>query len=276
MPGIEHGTVCIFGAGGPVGAVIAGLLRQHYRLRLTDIIGVSEAIARGGDPLWPAWEEAPEPPHEWRMVDVTDYRQVFQALEGCDAAVNLVVNRSEPEPAFSLNVGGAFNIMKAAAERGLKRVVHTGVQARTQGYEGDLRYEFEVPADAPCRPGTPLYNHSKSLGYQVVNAFAEHRGLDVVTLLLSRLRPADRYDGRDDDVVQGFSVSWRDLARAYLCALRAPEMPHPNEMFNICAPLPMDKFRCEKARELLGWEAEDRFEDFYTRGARAEDLWGGV
>ncbi len=276
MPPIEEGTVCVLGAGGPVGAVIAPVLGKHYTLRLTDIVGVSEAIERGGDPVWPAWKEAPEPPHEWRIVDVTDYEQVHDALDGCDAAVNLVVNRSEPALAFSLNVGGAFNIMKAAVARGLKRVVHTGVQGRTQGYEGDCRYEFGIPEDTPYRPGTGLYSHSKYMGYHVVNAFAEHRELDVLTLLLSRLRPAERYDGRDDDVVQCFSVSWPDLARAYLCALRAPQMPHPNEMFNICAPLPMDKFRCEKAEKLLGWQAQDHFERFYSRGARAEELWGGL
>ena len=47
--------------------------------------------------------------------------------------------------------------------------------------------------------------------------------------------------------------------------LRAPEMPSPYEDFFICARLPHDKYRPDKAKRLLGWEAKDRFEALYTR-----------
>jgi nucleoside-diphosphate-sugar epimerase len=264
MPGLESGKVCVFGAGGPVGAVAARLLAEHYTLRLTDIADVGQVLDRDSSPAWPHWETAPRQPHEWSVCDVTDCGQVARAIEGCDAAVNLAVNRSVPELAFGINVGGAYNIMKAAADAGLSRVVHTGVDSRTLGYEGDYRYEYDIPDDAPRRPGTDLYCLSKHVGMEVVDAFARE-GLDVISLFLSRLRPADEYDGRDDDVVQAFSVSWRDLARAYLCALRAPEMPHPNEKFFVCADMPMGKRSPEKARRLLGWDPQDDFERFYTR-----------
>ena len=36
MPGIGKGTVCIFGAGGPMGAVTAPVLAEYYTLRLAD------------------------------------------------------------------------------------------------------------------------------------------------------------------------------------------------------------------------------------------------
>ncbi|MFW6189242.1 MAG: NAD-dependent epimerase/dehydratase family protein [Planctomycetota bacterium] len=268
MPGISEGKVAIFGAGGPVGAVVAPVLREDYTLRLTDVVGIEEVLQREASPVWPQWREAPEPPHCWEPCDVTDYEQVARAVEGCDAAVNLTVNRNDPPKAFGINVVGAYNVVKAAAEAGLRRVVHTGVISRTLGYEGDYRYEFDIPDDAPLRAGTDLYPHTKYLGVNVVDAFAERTGLDVVTLFLSRLRPADRYDGRDDDVVQSFSVAWDDLARAYRCALAAPEMPHPNERFFICAPLPIGKYSSDKAERLLGWTPRHRFERFWRQPYR--------
>ncbi len=267
MPAVEQGTVCVFGAGGPVGAVLAPILAPHYTLRLTDVAPVDEVLQREGSPIWPKWHEPPEPPHEWRTVDVTDYDQVRHALEGCDATVSLAVNRSDPHKAFGINVVGAYNIMKAAVAAGVGRVVHTGVESRALEYEGDYRYEFDVPDDAPIRPGTMLYPHTKHVALQVVDAFAERAGLDVITLVLSRLRPADRYDGRDDDVLQSYSVAWDDLGPAYLCALRAPEMPHPNERICICADLPVGKYSPAKAERLLGWKPRHAFERFHTRNA---------
>ncbi len=269
MAGVDEGMICILGAGGPVGAVLYPVLAEHYRLRLTDIRPAADVVAgTKRRSVWPEWQCAPVPPHEWRTCDVTDYEQVLAVMSGCDAAVNLAVNRTDPGLAFPINVAGAYNIMKAAARTGLRRIVHTAVECRTLGYEGDYRYEFDIPDDAPRRPGTELYPHSKHLGMEVVQAFAEQRGLDVISLFLSRLRPAAQFDGRDDDVVQSFSVSWRDLAQAYLCALRAPEMPHPNEKFFICADLPIGKYSPAKAERLLRWTPRDRFERFLTRPYR--------
>jgi hypothetical protein len=265
MPSVDEGTVCILGAGGPVGAAIYPVLRQRYTLRLADIVPVEEIVARPDSPPWPKWRSAPEPPHEWRLCDVTEYRQVQEALQGCDAAINLTVNRTDPTPAFRINVVGAYNVMKAAAEHKLRRVIHTGPWSRVNGYEGDYRYEFRIPDDAPYRAGTMLYPHTKGISLEVVNAFAEQAGLDVMTFWLSRLRPARRYDGRDNDVMISFSVAWEDLGDAFLCGLRAPELPRPNEVFFICSRLPMGKYAPDKAERLLGWTPKHNFEQFYDR-----------
>jgi nucleoside-diphosphate-sugar epimerase len=256
--------VCVFGAGGPVGRKVYETLKDHYRLRLTDIAGIEDVVARGGRGPWPTWTEGPESPHEWARVDVTKYGEVEAALAGCDAAINLTVNRSEPALAFAINVGGAYNILKAAAAQGLKRVIHTGPNTRTGGYEGDYRYEYRIPDGVSMRPGTGLYGHTKHLSVEMATAMAEAEGLDVMTLLVSRLRPSDAYDHRDGDVVQCFSIAFEELGDPFLCALKAPECPHANEVFNICAALSMDKWRTDKSERLLGWKAKERFERFYT------------
>src|SRR5512147_981023 len=136
MPAIPRGaTVCVFGAGGAVGAVVYAALKDRYRLRLTDVRPVDAVIARGHNPLNPGWDGPPARPHEWRVVDVTRYEEVAAALQGCDAAVNLTVNRTVAPLAFRINAGGAFAVCKAAVAAGVARVIHTGPITRVHRYE---------------------------------------------------------------------------------------------------------------------------------------------
>ena len=44
MPSVTSGTVCVFGAGGPVGAVAAEALAPHYNLRLADSLTIDEIL----------------------------------------------------------------------------------------------------------------------------------------------------------------------------------------------------------------------------------------
>ncbi len=265
MSGIQKGTVLILGAGGPVGAAIYKELSQHYKLRLTDIVSIEELIAKPKDPLWPKWEAAPEQPHEWRQVDITNYQQIENAMQGCDAVINLTVNRSNPQKAFAINVAGVYNIMQAATRCRPSRIINSGPVTRVEGFEGDNRYEYKINADTPLRPGTHLYAHTKHLGIKIIDAFAEHAHLDCMTFLVSRLRPHDKFDNRDENVPISFSTAWEDLGPAFLAGLQAPDMPHSHEIFYICADLPFEKYCAEKARRLLGWKAEHTFEKFYCR-----------
>jgi len=270
MPGIGKGTVCIFGAGGPMGAVTAPVLGEYYTLRLVDAASSAEVLARpssDGPPYgWPRWNEPPELPHEWRQADIADYAQVEHAMEGCDAVINLSVHRERPELAFRVNAIGVYHIMKAAVKLRPQRIIHTGVIVVTgYGHDGDFRYDFRIPDDVPLRPGSNLYPLSKQLGLEFATVFAEHQGLDVLTFLFHRLRPHDRPDGRDDGVVIPYSTAWDDLGGAFLCGLRAPALPRPNEVFFICGRIPTGKFAPDKAERLLGWKPQHNFERFYQR-----------
>ncbi|HLZ08562.1 MAG TPA: NAD-dependent epimerase/dehydratase family protein [Chloroflexota bacterium] len=62
-----------------------------------------------------------------------------------------------------------------------------------------------------------------------------------------------------------FSVSWEDAADAMRLALRAPEFPHPFEVFHILGDLPHDKYSNEKAKRLLHWQPRDALESHWTR-----------
>ncbi|MBM3458758.1 MAG: hypothetical protein FJX77_09535, partial [Armatimonadetes bacterium] len=92
MPPVLSGKVIIYGAGGPVGVMATRALQPHYSLCLTDVRPLSE-IAAEGKPQSPGapMPEVLPPPHEARVVDVTEYEQVLESARGAAALVNCTV-----------------------------------------------------------------------------------------------------------------------------------------------------------------------------------------
>lgn len=269
MPSVMTGKVCIFGAGGPVGAAAAKALKDHYELRLTDLRPISE-IAREGKPQSPG---APLPevlgaPHECRTVDVTDYAQVLEAARGMDALINATVVRTHPVQAFRVNTVGAYNVAKAAVACGVRRVIHTGPLYKTVNHEADYWHDFDIPDDAPVRSGTGLYAITKHLAEHVTRTFAERAGLEVIAFRFSSFRPGDGGAAADGSGVGNFTISWEDTGEAFLYGLRGGDTPRPYEPFFICAPAPHGKYSPTKAERLLGWRAKDTFERLYRRAKR--------
>ena len=263
MAGVESGKICVFGAGGPVGAAAANSLRRHYTLRLTDLRAIEDIVdPQSKNAPMPA---APEPPHEWRQLDITDYEQVVDAARGMDALINVSVLRDELVPAFRVNMVGAFNVMKAAVECGIRRVIHTGPRHVTLIHEADYWQDFDVPDEAPLHPGSDLYAITKYLGGHIVRVFAERHDLEVVTFLYCHFCPGDGGDAEDGSGIFPHSVSWEDTGEAFLNGLRAPALPNPYEVFDICARLPHGKFSSDKAERLLGWTPKHNFERLYRR-----------
>ena len=239
-------------------------LESDYALRLTDVRPVEEIIARRepqdlGAPL----PEVPQAPHEWRVVDVSDYDQVLQAAQGMDALVNCAVVRDNVPGAFRANVVGAYNVMKAAVACGIRRIIHTGPRRPRSGFEGDHWGQFDVPDDIPYHVGTHVYGVTKHLGDQIVRTFAEKHDLEVICYLYCWLAPPDGGSLRETRPLPFSVVSWEDAGEAFLCGLRAESLPRPYEVFNILADLPHGIHRPDKAARLLGWRPKHNFEELY-------------
>jgi nucleoside-diphosphate-sugar epimerase len=269
MGAITGGKVAIFGAGGPVGAMAARALKDHYTLRLTDARAIPEIVAKQErqSPQAPLPEVLP-PPHECRVVDITDYDQVREAARGMDALVNVAVVRSVLEPAFAVSTIGAYHVAKAAVEMGIRRIIHTGPYHASPDINGSSWWDFDIPAEVPLRPGGDLYAVSKYLGGEITRVFAEQHDLEVITFLYCIFLPGDGGSAEDGSGLYPFTVSWEDCGEAFLYGLRAPSLPRPYEPFFICADLPAGKYRPAKAKDLLGWAPKHRFERLWTRGER--------
>ena len=266
MPPVLSGKVAVYGAGGPVGAAAARYLKDHYTLRLTDVRPIPEIFAAGkpqspGAPL----PEPLAPPHECRVVDVADYEQVLDAARGMDALVNVTVVRPHLTPAFHVNLIGAYNVARAAAELGIRRIIHTAPYHLNLNHNGDYWWDYVVPDDVPLHPGGDLYAASKYLGGEVTRSMAEELGLEVITFLYCNFMPGDGGERPDGSGCGPFVTAWEDCGEAFLFGLRAPDMPSPYEPFFICAPAPHGKYPPDKAKRLLGWEARHRFERLWQR-----------
>jgi uronate dehydrogenase len=249
-------NVVVFGAGGPFAAAVTPLLMARYRVRLTDVRPLAEIRAAGhphqppGSPL----PTPPDPPHEEMLCDITDPDQVRDACAGMDAIINLSVVRNTDHD-FAVNTIGCDNIARAAVHHRIRRVVQTGPQLTAIDDHVGYQTDYDVPGDAPARPGRYLYGHTKYLGFEVLRIFAEYHDLEVPVLVFNGfVTAATRSNGV-------FQSTFEECADAILRALEVPSLPSPYEYITVCADLPQGRFSSRRATELLGWHTQDHLED---------------
>ncbi len=123
-----------------------------------------------------------------RRVDMTDYPTVVDALRGHDAMVHLAAipnPRSAPAPVtFNTNVQGAWVVMQAAEDAGIRRVsVASSDSVFGLSYnppDWPPRY-LPVDEEHPCRP-TEFYSLSKYVTETIAQSFAARRKLEVMVI----------------------------------------------------------------------------------------------
>jgi hypothetical protein len=181
-----------------------------------------------------------------------------------DALVNCTVVRHDPVGAFRVNTLGAFNMMRAAVDLGIRRVVQTGPVLTLAPHPAGYTDDRDVDADAPPRPGDNLYFISKFLGQEICRIFSEQYGIACPNLLFSGfVNPAV---AEERGVVPGpFTISWNDSGRAMAAAVRAPHLPAPYMVLHILADAPHGRYRGDLARRILGWEPQDRLDTLWRR-----------
>jgi len=122
-------------------------------------------------------------PIELAYGDVEDFESLKMAMQGCTivfhlAALNTFWDRN-PAQFYNVNIGGTRNVLAAAAEAGVERIVHTSTWAVVgRPMEGELATE-----------GTPLTSEDLRGHYRVTKHLAEReveaaveRGQDVVVV----------------------------------------------------------------------------------------------
>ena len=190
---------------------------------------------------------------------MTAYDQVLAAARGMDAMMNFTVVRSDPEQSFHVNVQGALNVMKAAVELGIKRVIHTGPQMLRSAYD----HEFDL-ADVPRAPGTWLYGLTKMLSYDICRIYARAYDIQTICFAFNGLgpNPTERNYGKD---FPPFTVVWEDLQHACRLALEIDLVPDTYQEFNLLSFEGHGKYNVDKARRILGFEPTQRWEDYFKR-----------
>ncbi len=118
---------------------------------------------------------------DWRTGDLRDFDRVLEAVKGCDAVFHVAADyrlwARNPAEIYESNVGGTENVLRAALEAGVGRVVYTS-SVGALGLEAD---------GSPADESTPVrvedmvghYKRSKFLAERKAEEFFG-RGLPVV------------------------------------------------------------------------------------------------
>ena len=143
--------VLVTGGTGFVGSHVARQLMQSgQQVRL---------LVRNEDRARACYEALPEATPELVKGDITDKASVYSALSGCDAVVHAAAGTpmgSTPEQLKAVNVGGTANVVDAALERGIGRIVC--VSSITAIFDED---PARVTPDAAPVPSKMPYGQSK-------------------------------------------------------------------------------------------------------------------
>ncbi|MSS72422.1 MAG: NAD(P)-dependent oxidoreductase [Candidatus Latescibacteria bacterium] len=232
--------VLLLGASGLIAPHIIPGLEPHYDLRLADIKPHPDGV-----PTVP--------------VDVTVYEQVLEAARGVEAIMNFTVNRPDPVLSFQVNTLGAYHVMKAAAELGIKKVLHTGPELII----GDYRHDFDV-GDVPQRPGTGYYGITKYLSMEICKVYARAYGIQTVCLQFNHLgaKPTGQVTGQ---ALPPCMIVWEDLVNACRLSLEVASVPENFQGFNLHSFLPQGKYALERAKRLLGYEPLAPVENYFRR-----------
>jgi uronate dehydrogenase len=173
--------------------------------------------------------------------------------------VEAIVHRIEPSAVAALPeqiasvTSGAYNLLRAAADEGVRRVVLLSSLEMITGYPDD----FSVDED-----WRPAPSHSaglvEHLGEFVCREFAREGSMSVVVLRLGTVVQAEAVAGKPFDPLW---VEERDAVQAVALALKSlisGEQPRFGSwsVFHILSGSPQARFSVNKAKKWLGYQPQ--------------------
>ncbi|MCZ2097453.1 MAG: SDR family oxidoreductase [Anaerolineae bacterium] len=165
-------TYLVTGGAGFIGSHMAGaLLDGGHRVRVVDNFstGKRENLAHVADRI------------DLRAISITDRAALAEAMDGVDYVFHLAalasVPRSVADPLGSNehNVTGTLNVLLAARDAGVKRVVYAGSSSAYGNVESEYKSEDMLP-----QPLSP-YAVAKLAAEHYCQTFTEVYGLETVT-----------------------------------------------------------------------------------------------
>ncbi|HCV26429.1 MAG TPA: NAD(P)-dependent oxidoreductase [Candidatus Latescibacteria bacterium] len=232
--------VLFLGAAGLIGPHLIPGLADDYDLRLADVKSHPDGI-------------------DVDHVDVTDYEQVRDAARGMDAIMNFTVVRNDADQSFHVSTRGAWHVMRAAAELGIRKIVHSGPES----VRGHYDHSFDIN-DPPLQPGPGYYMTTKMLSREICKAWSRAHDIQTICFLFNGLGapPEGPVSGSD---FPPFTIVWPDLHQACRLALEIESIQDNYQEFNLHSHLGQGKFSIDKARRMLGYEPLRNMADVYRR-----------
>ncbi len=186
-------------------------------------------------------------------MDIADLEACRRACEGIDTVVHLA---ADPGPIadfygslLDANIKGAFNIFRAAADAGCRRVVFASSAQTIEGYPEDR----QVSVRDPVRPKN-LYGVTKCFGEALGSYFSTQEGLSVIAVRIANFAeflPGENHSPRD---VSAF-ISHRDAVQLLVRAVDVETVGFA--IVNGVSDNRYKRLTLEESREVLGYSPED-------------------
>ena len=229
-------SILITGGAGTVGSVIAPMLAEAgWTVRRGDVRPLPDAVG------------------EYVPLDLRRPEDARRAVEGVDAIVHAAawhgvhLRDHAARDFWELNVDGTYNLLEAAADAGVSRVV---ISSTMGVYGSSARPDDEDPAvrvheALPLRPGD-IYGHSKVVTERLAAFFERSRGMRAIALRYGMFvpEPFAHYGIR---LLYG-GVDARDVATANIAALWRMEAPGEFAAYNVFSALPFADADLERLR----------------------------
>jgi len=274
--------VLVTGAVGMLGRHVVDELRPHCRVTGYDLKAPPDGQGLGGVPVL-----------QGDMLDVAALRR---AVQGQNAVVHIAavpnIWSGAGDRIMSVNVTGTWNLLAAAEEAGVKRVILCSSDS-VAGFtvrEGRMIPPDYLPVDHhhSLRPTDP-YALSKHLGEETGRAFAARGALEVMALrpvfilfpemhveVVARARDPRGYRGpaAGGPSAAGGGPAWnhvdpRDLARAFRLSLELDRCPFTSVFISAAATLSPEPTLDRLARALDGRLPEVRLPALYRANPHA-------
>lgn len=162
-------NILIIGATGQIGSELTMKLRKHYPEG-----NVVAGYIRGAEPKGELLETGPS-----ALVDITSPEQIASAVEEYKvdtiynlAAVLSAVAEAKPQLAWKIGVGGLFNVLEVAREKGCAVFTPSSIGSFGPGTPKD-----DTPQDTLQRPST-IYGVTKVTGELLSDYYAKRFGVD--------------------------------------------------------------------------------------------------
>jgi len=247
--------VLVTGASGLIGGLVLGNLSDRYEF---------SGLSRHAVPGIP-YTEAP----------VTDLEAVRRAVAGQDMVLHLAgetKNDDNWDDHFNVTAGGTINVLRAAADAGVKRVVFMSTGSTMCGWEWDDSLPYgklaagrrDLPAwdlldyRTPPRPDSP-YGAAKLFGEAAARWFSDKTPMSVLVIRLGAVLAENK-----PMLIRHFPgfLAQEDAVQMIDRCLSAP----PTVKFGIFDAISENSLRWRDttpAKEVLGWEptgSSDKFD----------------
>jgi nucleoside-diphosphate-sugar epimerase len=197
--------------------------------------------------------------HEVVAGDVADLDQVRHATEGVDGIVIAhmagrpgggPLDYDSPPTAFDANVKGTANLLFAAAERNIRRVVLISSAGGVGAYTEEGFRSHDHPPKSKS-----LYGLTKVLQEIVAEHFSRVHGIGVAVLRVGYIVDADALNDKYDRKVRQYGrglIDRRDIGEAARLALELPDLEYET-FFVFGTKAAEEHFDVEHTRRRLGW-----------------------